>query len=167
MKYTWDINKWIGLVVGFYYNKPNIKLLLGVLLTPIASLHVRFLAFKSETDFKARYSCQQRAFKSLLNRVFEDARNGKSFYILTTSDVKPSHFAPIASDNSGLANPLYAGLATEPHALPLFFGLSSEYNEPVSFIVFAPIECQSREKEIISWINYYRFVSKNFRIEYI
>jgi hypothetical protein len=167
MKYTWDINKWIELVVGFYYNKTNIKALLQVLLTPITSLHARFLTFKSETDFKSRYSCQQRVFKSLLNRIFEDNRNGKSFFIQTTADVKPLYFAPITSDNSGLADALYAGLATEPHAVPLYFGLASEYNEPVSFIVFAPIECQPREKEIISWVNYYRFASKNFRIEYI
>jgi hypothetical protein len=167
MKYNWDINKWIGLVIGFYYNKPNIKSLLEALLSPMISLHSHFLVFKTETDFKAKYSCQQRAFKSLLNRVFEDTRNGKSFYILTTADVRPLHFAPITTDNSELANPIYAGLSTEPHATPLYFGLSQEYNEPVSFIVFAPIECQAQEKEIIGWVNYYRFVSKNFRIEYI
>jgi len=167
MNFNWNITTWIDLVIGFYYNKPNIKSFLGVLLSPIASLHSRFLEFKGETDFKVRYSCQQRAFKSLLNRVFENTRNGKSFYILTTADVKPLHFAPITTDNSELANPIYAGLSTEPHATPLYFGLAAEYNEPVSFIVFAPLECQPQEKEIIAWVNYYRFVSKNFRIEYI
>lgn len=167
MSYDFDIEKWLNLVVGYFYRKPRILKVAGALLAPVKTLHTQFLEFRASILFKASYSSQQRSLKSLLNRVFDSSRAGRSFDIQTSADLLPNHYAPIGSDESGLVDPLYAGLASEAHVLPLYAGLASEYNQVASFIVFAPIECQPREAEIKSWVNYYRFAGKNFVIKYI
>lgn len=158
---------YVKMIVPYYFQKSNLLVLVDLLLSQLQLTILNFRKFKKDTDFKISYSSQQRAFKSLLNKVFEKDRNGRSFNIQTAGDIKPAYFVPISTDGGTLADALYAGLSSEAHAVPIYAGFGNEYNELASFIVYAPIECLPKEKEIIAWVNYYRFASKNFRIEYI
>lgn len=167
MIYDWDIEKWLKQLVGFHFRRPNTLLLLNALLAPVKTLVSEFNTYRKIILWRAGYNCQQRSLKALLNRVFEDTRAGRSFQILTNSDLKPKYYEPLGEDESGLTDPLYAGLSTEANITPIYVGFGYEYNSSISFTVYAPIECINQEAEIKAWVAYYRFTSKDFRITYI
>lgn len=167
MNYAFDIEKWLNLVLSYFYRKTNIIKFLKALLTGVQTTHTNFIAYRAEILFKASYSCQQKSLAALLNKIFAADLGGELFSLQTTSDIKPKYYHPLGSDGSALTDPLYAGLGSELNTQPLYAGFGSEYNESISFIVYAPSGCAAREAEIKSWVNYYRFESKDFKIIYI
>lgn len=167
MIYTFEIEQFINLTIASRFRRLKVVKFLTALLSPLQTLYNNFIAYKDEITFKTNYSCQQRSLAALLNKIFAAEIGIKKFRIESFEDIKPKYYKPLGSDNSGLADPIYTGLGSEPNSSPLYFGFGNEYSSPATFIVYAPIEVYSKENQIISWVNYYRFGSKTFKIVYI
>lgn len=167
MSYRFEIDSWLELVVARRFKTSNTMKLLRAILAPVKLLIEDFTVYRKDVLFKVGYSCQQRSLASLLNQIFKEDIGVKTFLIITEADIKPKYFAPKASDASGLTDSIYAGLSSEPTISEFYAGFGEEYNQLHDFIVFAPIEVINRESEIRAWVNYYRFASKKFTIQYI
>jgi hypothetical protein len=166
MKYSWDANIWVRLVLPYIFKKPLLLNMFEVLLVPFQGLHTSFIAYRASVILRTNYSCQQGSLSILLNKIFADDIGTKTFSIDTVSDIKPKYYAPVASDTSGLFEPVYSGMGSEADFQKINVGFGSEYNNGLSFIVNAPIEAIGRESEIKAWVNYYRFATKQFTIKY-
>lgn len=167
MIYSFEIQQFINLTVASRFRKLKVIKFLKALLTPLQTLYNNFIAYKDEITFKTNYSSQQRSLAALLNKIFAADIGIKKFRVETFEDIKPKYYKPLGSDNSGLADPLYTGLGSEPNSGPLYFGFGAEYSSPTTFIVYAPSEVAAKENQILGWVNYYRFASKTFKIVYI
>jgi hypothetical protein len=164
MNYSFDVSKWLKLVLPACYRKTRLIAFFEALLCPLQSLHTSFVKFKNDILFRTSYNSQQGSLIALLNKVFADDIHAKRFTILTVSELKRKYFAPVSTDNSDLEPDLYVGLGTESRE-PIYVGLAYEYDN-IYFLVYAPSEVIGRETEIKAWVNYYKFAGKSFKIIY-
>ncbi|MFA9215429.1 MAG: hypothetical protein ACEQSR_16585 [Candidatus Methylacidiphilales bacterium] len=166
MNFSFNVIKWLNQNIAVSKRKPRIVKFLIVILTPIQTIHTRFMEFRAEIIFRTNYSSQQGSLAALLNKRFESLIGIKQFRIETIDDQKERYYFPSSTEPAQLFNPIYFGLGWEANSNPIYIGSAKEYDNSISFIVYAPVEAMIKETEINFWVNYYRFVSKNFKIIY-
>ena len=164
MRYTFNIEKWISQNIANSKRLPKNLKILKVLLSPISTVHAAFVQVRLDILFKVSYSCQQGSLTALLNRKFAQPDSLKVFRIETIDDLRKKYFFPDSDEVSIIYPPVYVGKGSEPTVNPMYIGSGKEYDDSTSFVLYVPIELQAKENEIRAWVNYYRFVSKNFKI---
>jgi hypothetical protein len=161
MKYGFNLNKLVDLLLPFWLRKPNRVKLYISLMEPVRSLYNEFIEFKREVDFKTQYSCQQKSLESLLNKKFDPVL--KRIKIITSSDLKEIYY----SFNSGEVNPslIHGKFSSEVISTPRYSFNSEELTSSFRFVVRIPsaLDEDSTKAQMKAWVNYYRFQSFNFK----
>jgi hypothetical protein len=123
-----------------------------------------FNSFRSEMDFKTKYSSEQLSLQTLLNKLFDPTL--ERIRIETTSDIKPLYY----QFNSAEPAPYKYGLfASESTSADFEYSASELLDSAASFQVRIPaaIDTPANRSKIASWVNYYRLHSRTFIIKTI
>lgn len=161
MKYSFNLQKLVNLILPFWIRKPNrVKLFISIF-WPLQSLFNEFADFKTEMDFRTQYNCQQKSLESLLNKRYDPVL--KRIRIITTSDLKAIYY----SFNSTEINPNlgYSRFSSEIIVSPRYIFNAEELSSSVRFVVRIPaaLDNETVKSQMKSWVDYYRFQSFNFK----
>lgn len=163
MKYKFDVNKWIRLILSNVLKKPNRLKWMDAISTAFKTLLNEFENFRNEIDLKTQYSSEQLSLQTLLNNLFDSTL--QRIRIETTSDIKPIYFQYNSDEEAGV-NYGYFSSEIAPVKYSYYSAeLTNSYNFEVR--IPASIDTVSNRNKIASWVNYYRISSLTFIIKTI
>lgn len=121
-----------------------------------------FIQYKKEIEFKTKYNCQQGVLAHLLNELFDPIH--ERIRIQTTSDIVPSTY--MRQSGEAVTDLTYMRVAGETTIEKAYMRRVGEIGDSYRFIVYVPTALTNKETEIKAWVDYYRFASKKYKIQY-
>ncbi|SFB79870.1 hypothetical protein SAMN05421780_101531 [Flexibacter flexilis DSM 6793] len=154
---TIDFNKLAQDLLPSILRKSKRLAMLGVMLSPLATMYATWLVFLANAQKQALYNGQTIVLESILNDVFDPMLRRITLNNIA-NEIEPVFFPK----NELAGEPVYIDKDTEP----MYIGLYADYLNATGLEVIVPIELNGNELAIKSQLNRYLIASVKYIITY-
>jgi hypothetical protein len=156
-----DIDKLILRLLPVDLQKPKMIAFLRALLVPFMAIHADFLAFRTDSNSRAKLNGQTQILENLLNRRIASAAN-----LIRILNNSLRLDAVYVFNEPELQTELFINNVLEGDGL--FLSNSSEGESLYDFIVQVPAAVSALERQQIrAIVNQYKIATKNYEIQII